>query len=234
VRHLDAARADGAFVAVALNPLLVIEGPGSGHNDIIAAVFVVLAFLALLRRRPALAGLAIGVAGAIKLVPLVLLPWVAYVAARADDDARPRARIKAAAVVLAMGLVPLVLGYVPLWAGARTFGSIAARWQLGHADGGGSLPLAPLLWIALFAVASFLLHRAARAGLDAAVGALISAWALLAVPMMPLATHKFFPWYLTWAWSAALLRWTRGHRALLVWLLPVSLLLALLYTVSAV
>jgi len=66
------------------------------------------------------------------------------------------------------------------------------------------------------------------------VCALISAWALLAVPMMPLATHKFFPWYLTWAWSAALLRWTRGHRALLVWLLPVSLLLALLYTVSAV
>jgi len=228
VRQLDEARADAAFVAVALNPLLLIEGPGSGHNDIIAALFVVLAFLALLRRRPALAGLAVGAAGAIKLVPLLLLPWVAFVAARAMPDRR--AGVKAAAIVLAMGLLPLVVGYVPLWAGARTFASVVARWQLGNAGGATAL-IAPLLWLALFGLASAHLYRSARAGLDPAVGVLISAWALLVVPLMPLAMHKLYPWYLTWAWSAALLRWTKVHQAVLVWLLPVSLLLALLYTV---
>jgi hypothetical protein len=232
VRQLDAARADGAFIAVALNPLLLIEGPGSGHNDIIAALFVVLAFLALLRRRPALAGLAVGVGGAIKLVPLLLLPWVAFVAARSAPPSR-HAGVKAVAVVAAMGILPLVVGYIPLWAGARTFASVTARWQLGHAGSATAL-IAPLLWLALFALASVHLYRSARVGRDAVVGVLISAWALLAVPLMLLVTHKLFPWYLTWSWSAVLLRWTKAHQAILLWLLPVSLLLALLYTVSAV
>jgi hypothetical protein len=57
-------------------------------------------------------------------------------------------------------------------------------------------------------------------------------WALTTLPLLPLATTKWFPWYLTWAWTVALLRWNRTHAALLVWLLPISLALTLFYSVG--
>jgi hypothetical protein len=52
------------------------------------------------------------------------------------------------------------------------------------------------------------------------------------MPVLPLLTDKWFPWYLTWAWCAALLRWNRRHAALFVWLVPISLMMALIYSVG--
>jgi hypothetical protein len=238
VREFDATRADAALVATALNPLLLIEGPGSGHSDILAAVFVLLAFLALLRRRPRLAALAIGTGAAVKLIPLMLLPWVAFIAAGPGLDetpapARPRvlARLRRAATVGALGILPLALLYAPFWRGARTFASMSARFHASHGDGPGTPPIYFWIVVALYGLGSVVLVRQRRATVAAAVGTVAFVWALMTLPLLPLATAKWFPWYLTWAWTVALLRWNRAHAALFVWLLPISLALTLFYSV---
>jgi hypothetical protein len=69
---------DRAFrVAVyAWNPLVIVEFAGSGHNDVLALLGMVAA-LALIRRRPALASVQIALAAMAKVFPAVLLPvWL--------------------------------------------------------------------------------------------------------------------------------------------------------------
>src|SRR5271170_5926601 len=61
-------------LAFAWNPLLAIEVAGSGHIDIVGALFLVMSFAALGRRWRAIAAVAFGLAVAVKLLPIVLLP----------------------------------------------------------------------------------------------------------------------------------------------------------------
>jgi alpha-1,6-mannosyltransferase len=85
-------------LAFAWNPLLAIEVAGSGHIDIVGALFLVVSAAALVRRLRAIAALAFGLAVAVKFLPIVLFPlyW-------------KRIRIRDAA--LAMVVVALL--YVP-------------------------------------------------------------------------------------------------------------------------
>lgn len=62
------------ILAFAWNPLLAIEVAGSGHIDIVGALLLLVSFAALGRRWRALAALAFGMAVAVKLLPIVLLP----------------------------------------------------------------------------------------------------------------------------------------------------------------
>ena len=69
---------DRAFrVAVyAWNPLVIVEFAGSAHNDVLALLGIV-AGLALLKKRPALASVPIAMAAMAKVSPAVLLPvWI--------------------------------------------------------------------------------------------------------------------------------------------------------------
>jgi alpha-1,6-mannosyltransferase len=61
-------------LAFAWNPLLAIEVAGSGHIDIVGALLLVVSAAALVRRWRAIAAVAFGLAVAVKLLPLVLLP----------------------------------------------------------------------------------------------------------------------------------------------------------------
>lgn len=61
-------------LAFAWNPLLAIEVAGSGHIDIVGALLLVVSAAALVRRWRATAAVALGLAVAVKLLPLVLLP----------------------------------------------------------------------------------------------------------------------------------------------------------------
>jgi hypothetical protein len=58
----------------AWNPLLAIEVAGSGHIDIVGALLLVVSTAALVRRWRATAAVALGLAIAVKLLPVVLLP----------------------------------------------------------------------------------------------------------------------------------------------------------------
>jgi hypothetical protein len=145
VARVDPSRAAGTFVLVALNPLLLLEGPGSGHNDVAMVALVLAALVFLSSARPAAAALLLGAAAAIKLVPLVLVPLLALVAARAaatrrrssvgaDVGASVTARVAAAVLSAALALAPVVAAYVPFWEGPRTLGGLGQRWGAGDPD----------------------------------------------------------------------------------------------------
>lgn len=61
-------------LAYAWNPLLAIEVAGSGHIDIVGVLLLLVSVAALARRRQTLAAVAFGLAVAVKLLPIVLLP----------------------------------------------------------------------------------------------------------------------------------------------------------------
>ena len=61
-------------LAYAWNPLLAIEVAGSGHIDIVGVLLLLISVAALGRRWRAVAALAFGLAVAVKLLPIVLLP----------------------------------------------------------------------------------------------------------------------------------------------------------------
>jgi hypothetical protein len=61
-------------LAFAWNPLLAIEVAGSGHIDIVGALLLIISVAALLRRWRATAAVALGLAIAVKFLPVVLLP----------------------------------------------------------------------------------------------------------------------------------------------------------------
>jgi len=75
---LDVLRRSGQgahwVLAYAWNPLLATEVAGSGHIDIVGALLLLVSFAALGRRWRAVAALTFGLAVAVKLLPIVLLP----------------------------------------------------------------------------------------------------------------------------------------------------------------
>lgn len=62
-------------LAYAWHPLLAIEVAGSGHIDIVGALLLLVSFAALARRWRTVAALAFALAVAVKLLPIVLLPF---------------------------------------------------------------------------------------------------------------------------------------------------------------
>ena len=61
-------------LAYAWNPLLPVEVAGSGHIDIVSVLLLLISAAALERRWRAVAAVAFGMAVAVKLLPIVLLP----------------------------------------------------------------------------------------------------------------------------------------------------------------
>jgi alpha-1,6-mannosyltransferase len=67
-------QASHLVLAFAWNPLLAVEVAGSGHIDIVGALLLVVSAAALVRRWRATAAVALGLAIAVKFLPIVLLP----------------------------------------------------------------------------------------------------------------------------------------------------------------
>jgi alpha-1,6-mannosyltransferase len=168
----------------AWNPLLAIEIAGSGHIDIVGALLVLGSAAALARRWRATAAVALGLAIAVKFLPLVLLPlyW-------------KKVRIRDA--VLAVMVVGLL--YVPfLDHGRIPFGSLGTYVQSFRFNGPvfASLDhLLPPMLLAALAVVVGLLTATWLRGAEPEWSPQVFAWpmaaALLCAPVI-------FPWYLLW------------------------------------
>ena len=169
-------------LAYAWNPLLAIEVAGSGHIDIVCALFLLLSFAALRRRWQATAAIALGLAVAVKLLPLVLLPlyW-------------KRVRIRDAA--LAIAVVGLL--YVPfLDHGRIPIGSLGTYVQSFRFNG------------PMFAALNQVASPQVLAGLAVLAGLVTATWLRCAAPGLspdafawPMAASLLcapvvFPWYL--------------------------------------
>jgi hypothetical protein len=171
-------------LAFAWNPLLAIEVAGSGHIDIVGALLLVVSASALVRRWRATAAVALGLAIAVKFLPIVLLPlyW---------KRVRIRDAALAAAVVALLYVPFLNHGRIPLGSlstyvtGFRFNGPIfAALHQV--------VPPQLLAGLAvLVGLAAAIYFRRASPELSVDAFAWPMAASLLCAPVV-------FPWYLLW------------------------------------
>lgn len=171
-------------LAYAWNPLLAIEVAGSGHIDILGALLLTISVAALARRWRVLAALTLGLAVAVKFLPIVLLPlyW---------KRVRLRDAMVAAAVVTFLCMPFLNHGRIPV-------GSLRTYVQTFRFNG------------PVFAALDRLASPQLLAGLAVLVGFATSIWLtrksdqwspdVFAWPMAAslLFAPVVFPWYLLW------------------------------------
>ena len=200
-------------LAFAWNPLLAIEVAGSGHIDIVGALLLVVSVAALVRRWRATAAVALGLAVAVKFLPIVLVPlyW-------------KRVRIRDAA----LAAVVVGLLYVPFLShsfshGGIPIGSLGTYVQTFRFNGPVFAALArvvPPQFLAGLAVLAGLVTATWQRMTSASVWSREQfAWAPFAWPMAVclLCAPAVFPWYLLW---------------LLPFLMSASTLLIIVWTVS--
>jgi hypothetical protein len=171
-------------LAYAWNPLLATEVAGSGRIDIVGVLLLLVSFAALIRRWRAVAAVAFGLAIAVKLLPLVLLPlyW---------KRVRIRDSILAAIVV---GLL-----YVPFlehqWIPIGSLGTYVQSFRFNGPVFAALEPaVAPQLLTALALVVGFFIAIRIRSGspsLSSDAFAWPMAGSLLCAPVV-------YPWYLLW------------------------------------
>jgi alpha-1,6-mannosyltransferase len=171
-------------LAFAWHPLLATEVAGSGHIDIVGALLLLVSFAALGRRWRAIAALAFGLAVAVKLLPIILLPlyW---------KSVRVRDGILAVIVVGLLYVPFLKSGWIP-------FGSLGAYVQNFRFNDPVFATLervaAPQLVAGLAVLVGFLIAVRLRSG-SQALSADAFAWpmagSLLCAPVV-------YPWYLLW------------------------------------
>jgi alpha-1,6-mannosyltransferase len=192
-------------LAYAWSPLLAIEVAGNGHIDIVGALLLLVSAAALGRRWRATAAVGFGLAVAVKLLPIVLLPlyW-------------KRVRIRDAA--LAAAVVGLL--YVPFLNHGRiptgSLGTYVQNWRFNG-------PVFAMF--DHFAPAQLLVGIAVLAGLVTATWlrrtAPESSPEIFAWPMAAslLCAPAVFPWYLLW-----LLPFLRSRSTLLIIVWTVSII----------
>jgi len=171
-------------LAYAWNPLLAVEVAGSGHIDIVGVLLLLVSVAALERRWRAIAALAFGLAVAVKLLPIVLLPLY-WRRVRIRDAAL-------AAVVVGLLYVPFLNhGRIPL----GSLGTYVHSFRFNDP---------------LFAMLELVAPPQLLAGLAALVGFLTAMWMrrksaawsadAFAWPMAAslLCAPVVYPWYLLW------------------------------------
>jgi hypothetical protein len=225
-------RGDLTMMAIGLNPLFVFEGAGNAHNDLVMMALVVASLAAALEGRTRRAALWAGLAGAIKFLPLLLVPWLILLGLRSAGD-RPRAWAAAARASLghaATALAPIALAFAPYWAGARTLRGLEQRWHSSQttsttttvavAAQGGVLLLAYL-------AATVWMLRGERTRL-------LMAWIGVAAVIYLVAAGMWLPWYGSWIWIVSLLAWDKRSTTCSYLAFCFAVVLTLRYSVAHV
>jgi alpha-1,6-mannosyltransferase len=204
-------------LAYAWNPLLAIEVAGSGHIDIVGALLLVVSAAALLRRWRATAAVALGLAIAVKFLPVVLLPLY-WKRVRIRDAAL-------AAVVVGLLYVPFLNrsffnhGRIPI-------GSLGTYVQSFRFNG------------PVFAVLDQVAPPQLLVGLAVLAGLVTATWERIR-SAAPKCSPDLFAWdQFAWPMAASLLCAPVVFPWYLLWLLPfltsASTLLIIIWTVSII
>jgi hypothetical protein len=216
----SASHGDLAFVALGFNPLLLIEGPLSGHNDLVFAALVLAASLAAGRGRSRLGYLLVGLSAGIKYASLALLPWLVLEATRGGKRRGPSRLLRESLLALA-ALVPTLLAYAPFWVGRSTLDGLVGAWKLQSAEAPGVVRLGAVgaLWLGLTVWVGF--------GRDG--GRHLAAWAVFSTVVALALSPVPFAWYLVWPAAAALARWDRVHGTLAAACMVIAYVLQMAY-----
>jgi hypothetical protein len=171
-------------LAYAWNPLVAIEGAGSGHIDLLGTLALVVAAWALVRRWRTTAALALAFAIAVKFIPVVLAPLLWR-----------RVRLRDAIA----GIALLLLLYLPFVRDGRlpvgSVGAYLAEWRFNGPLFAALQPYESPTTLAGLGVVSGLLVATwtrARLRVDSA-----AAWAWPIAAALALAP-SVYPWYLLW------------------------------------
>ncbi len=238
-------RGDLTLLAIGLNPLLLIEGPANGHNDVLMMAFLLWAAALFVRGRAVSGSLALGLAVGIKFLPLAAVPWVLW------ERCRGRPPAEAARLVLVCALLivgPTALAYAPHWRGAETFSAQQRRSLWGGGVGPDFVEVGrwcdragfprPVGQAAVFAARQWPVvdvYVALTVWLlwSRAPGRWLDAWSILAVGFVFWTMTVRYPWYLTWPLMVSLTRWGRLQSCLSLAGLAVAIWMSLDYVYAA-
>jgi hypothetical protein len=192
-------------LAFAWNPLLAIEVAGSGHIDIVGTLLLLVSATALVRRWRVTAAIALGLAIAVKFLPVVLLPlyW---------KRVRIRDAALAAAVVGLLYVPFLNHGHIPI----GSLGTYVQSFRFNGPVFAALVQVAPPQLLAGLAVLVGLVTAAWLTSTASELSPDTFAWPMAATL---LCAPAVFPWYLLW---------------LLPFLTSTSTLLIIIWTVSII
>ena len=128
LHQLAPARTLTGTVLLGWNPLIVVEGGMSGHNDLVMGLLVACGLALTVWRRPSLGIAAVVLAGLVKYVALALAPLLGLFVLRRLASTSARATFVLRAAVASLGLAAPILAAT--WAGPATF----AAGTLGTGD----------------------------------------------------------------------------------------------------
>lgn len=183
-----------APLVITLNPLLLVEGPGSGHNDIVMVALLLWAAVKSARHHAVGAAVVVGLAVAIKPVALLAVPLVIA------GHARPSAGMSTAQraiTLLALTLMPTLVLSLPFGGPAVLARAIVSRAAVAHTQ----TPL--MIAGALTGACAYAVWRM-RQAVPTTPAAWLDGWVPVALAVGVVAMPLSFPWYLTWAAAPAL------------------------------
>ncbi|BDI32808.1 hypothetical protein CCAX7_48590 [Capsulimonas corticalis] len=234
-------RIGAAILTIGLNPLALIEGVGSGHNDLLMIAFALLAAALLQERKPLLGGLALGVSIGVKFVTLALLPWLLIDLWKSSQP--KMARVSAMAAFCAGAAAPVILCFAPFWHGLATLGALANRNQVIQKAGASATDASHglhhgVLFSALHEHQTILILYAA---LTIAVALFrirdgwVWAWTIFSSAFIYYSMGIWFPWYLLWPWLVMLACGARtpGRAVIAFAIGAVALTLTTFYTIAS-
>jgi len=209
-------RANLTLLAIGLNPLLLLEGPATGHNDLVFVALLLVGAVLYFENKYVAAALCLGLSVGIKPITIFLLPWAMLDYSRGRTW---RQTLTAALAASALVLLPLALSFIHLWAGPETLAAMHKRaaFDQHHAS------------VVRVALALLYLGLSAWLWKRYAAGGWLTAWALFSAAMMFLLLVPVFPWYIIWFWPIFLLRWDRWHLGLSAACLALSLVFVTRY-----
>jgi hypothetical protein len=214
------ARRGAVALAIALNPLLLVESAGSGHNDALMMAFVMWAAVLGSRSSHMTAAFALGLAVSVKPVALAALPIM--LAARWFDGARWTAL---AAMILVALAPPLTL--LALVGDIRTFAvAVILRVTTGQTQ---PAWLVTSVMGVILVVAIALLARPPE---TSGPRDWLLPWSVLAVPLAIIAAPVPFPWYITWALMPVLTKFDRTGMPYLAGAITAAIVQTWQYTVA--
>ncbi len=220
---LSPGRENLAFLAIGLNPLLLLEGPGSGHNDLLMICLLLVGTMFFVEKKYVWAALFLGGSVGIKLITLAVLPWAWLEWSRG----RPwRQRIAGGVTAFLLTLLPTIICYVGLWHGGATLASLHARTQYNLSAATLQENAQAAIWLQLHGVktaaSGFLVALFQNRWIFGAFASLTlwlvlrprpgqwhSAWIIFSALLMFGAMGLPFPWYICWFWPVCLLRWDK-------------------------
>lgn len=239
-RAYEPQHADLTLLAVGLNPILLIEGPGSGHNDIVMVALMLAGLAAQARGARGAAYILVGLSASVKFITLALVPWMIA----SDVRGRTAFRTGAAGVIaLGLALAPSILAYSAFWEGRATFEGLRRVYEqkigTGIADGEEStshdtdghrrkqvgLGMRLVLLGLLHAGVTLLIWRRSANDLH------LVGWSWFALLLAWIVMPVTFSWYMIWPWSTTVTRWAAPNRPVLIVCGVLSVILTWVYTV---